>query len=123
MHGQRLGKGDLVIPLIGAANRDPSKFSDPDTVDIARNEGNHLSFGYGPHVCIGAMLTYMEAEIAFTSLIKRFPNIHLASETPKWSSNTVYRGLVSLPVFFGSAEIGSRVIARNIPCTTTVSAA
>lgn len=69
MHGQLLKKGDLVIALIGAANRDPSKFNDPDRLDIARNEGSHLSFGYGPHVCIGAALTYLEAEIAMRSLI------------------------------------------------------
>jgi hypothetical protein len=56
LHGQRMKKGRRVIALIGAANRDPAKFTDPARLDLARNQGNHLSFGYGPHVCIGAQL-------------------------------------------------------------------
>lgn len=96
MHGQTLRKGDLVIPLIGAANRDPVKFTTPDRLDITRNEGNHLSFGYGPHVCIGASLTYLEAEIAFTSLMKQVPRLHLVDSVPAWGLNAVYRGLTRL---------------------------
>jgi hypothetical protein len=56
LHGQRMKKGRRVIALIGAANRDPAKFTDSARLDLARNQGNHLSFGYGPHVCIGAQL-------------------------------------------------------------------
>jgi cytochrome P450 len=96
MHGTMLRKGDLVVPLIGAANRDPAKFTDPDRLDITRDEGNHLSFGYGPHVCIGATLTYMEADIAFTRLMQRLPHLTLVSTTPQWSGNAVYRGLTEL---------------------------
>jgi cytochrome P450 len=99
MHGRQLKKGDLVIPLIGAANRDPAKFSEPDRLDLRRSEANHLSFGYGAHVCIGAMLTYIEAEIAFTSLLPLLSRMELAGEAA-WGSNPVYRSLASLPVRF-----------------------
>ncbi|MFC5475019.1 cytochrome P450 [Paraherbaspirillum soli] len=100
MHGQLMKKGDLVIPLIGAANRDPAKFSAPDQLDITRNEGAHLSFGYGPHVCIGATLTYMEAEIAMRSVMQRLPQLQLVSDTQAWGQNAVYRSLQQLPLRF-----------------------
>jgi cytochrome P450 len=98
LHGKKLSKGDLVILLIGAANRDPAKFSDPDQLILTRNEANHLSFGHGPHVCMGATLTYMEAEIALASLLSRLPNLKLASGVANWGTNPVYRGLVELPL-------------------------
>lgn len=98
LHGKTLRRGDLVIPLIGAANRDPKKFRDPERFDIQRNDGCHLSFGYGSHVCIGAALTYLEAEIAFAALIRHFPNIRLVDEKPRWSKNAVYRSLSSLTI-------------------------
>ena len=100
MHGQVMQKGDLVIPLIGAANRDPAKFSDPDRLDIRRNEGAHLSFGYGPHVCIGATLTYLEAEIAMRSVIQRLPQLGLVGAAQAWGENAVYRSLNRLPLRF-----------------------
>ncbi len=100
MHSKVMRKGDLVIPLIGAANRDPAKFSDPDRLDIRRNEGAHLSFGYGPHVCIGATLTYLEAEIAMRSVIQRLPQLGLVGAAQSWSKNAVYRSLNHLPLRF-----------------------
>lgn len=100
MHGQLMKKGDLVIPLIGAANRDPAKFTDPDRLDIARNQGAHLSFGYGPHVCIGATLTYLEAEIAMRSVMQRLPQLQLAGVTQSWGGNAVYRSLNRLSLKF-----------------------
>jgi len=100
MHGQRMRKGELVIPLIGAANRDPAKFTAPDTLDICRNEGTHLSFGFGPHVCIGATLTYMEAKMAMLSVIRRLPELALVGTTQSWGGNAVYRSLNALPLRF-----------------------
>jgi cytochrome P450 len=100
MHGQLMKKGDLVIPLIGAANRDPEKFTDPDRLDIQRNQGAHLSFGYGPHVCIGATLTYLEAEIAIRSVMQRLPQLQLAGGVQSWGGNAVYRSLNRLPLLF-----------------------
>jgi cytochrome P450 len=108
MHGQVMKKGDLVIPLIGAANRDPAKFTAPDTLDIQRNQGAHLSFGYGPHVCIGATLTYLEAEIAFRSVMRRLPRLALtetnAGMPQSWGGNAVYRALDTLPLQFEASE-------------------
>lgn len=99
LHGRRLRRGDLVVPLIGAANRDPERFTHPDTLDVARDEGSSLSFGSGPHVCIGAALTRMEAETVLRQLLRRWPAPpRLADATPQWSGNPVYRGLLALPV-------------------------
>ncbi|MDO8770191.1 MAG: cytochrome P450 [Burkholderiaceae bacterium] len=98
LHGQQLRRGDLVLPLIGAANRDPARYTQPDTLDITRSEGSSLSFGSGPHVCIGAAVTRMEAEIVFRQLLKRWPDLRLSDATPRWISNPLYRGLVTLPL-------------------------
>ena len=98
LHGRRLRRGELVVPLIGAANRDPARYSNPDILDITRREGSHLSFGHGPHFCIGAALTLMEAEIAFRALSARWPGLELLDATPYWNGNPVYRGLTSLQV-------------------------
>ena len=98
LHGQQLRRGDLVLPLIGAANRDPARYTQPDTLDITRNEGASLAFGSGPHVCIGAAVTRMEAEIVLRQLLKRWPELSLVNDTPHWISNPLYRGLVTLPL-------------------------
>ncbi|KAF3996878.1 cytochrome P450 [Glaciimonas immobilis] len=106
LHGQLMKKGDLVIPLIGSANRDPAKFTAPDTLDITRNQGAHLSFGFGPHVCIGATLTYMEAEIALRSMMQRLPELQLVGgieAQQAWGHNAVYRSLNTLPLEFAQA--------------------
>ncbi len=98
LHGQQLRRGDLVVALIGCANRDPARYSHADHLDIARSSRGLLSFGAGPHVCIGAGLTLMEAEIAFGRLLRRFPRLYLVDAQPHWSGNAVYRGLSALPV-------------------------
>ncbi|WP_051888015.1 cytochrome P450 [Caballeronia sordidicola] len=98
LHGRKLERGQLVIALIGAANRDPTRYSDPDQLDVTRQQGSHLSFGHGPHVCIGAALTLMEAAITFRALLERSPRLTLAEAAPVWSGNPVYRGLRTLPV-------------------------
>lgn len=109
LHGRRMKKGDLVIPLIGSANRDPAKFTTPNALDITRNQGTHLSFGFGPHVCIGATLTYMEAEIALRSVMQRLPGLQLAGDTPSWGHNAVYRSLNALPLSYAAALTTSRL--------------
>jgi pimeloyl-[acyl-carrier protein] synthase len=98
MKGKRIRKGDLVNSILGSANRDPKRFSDPDRFDITRNEGRHLGFGLGIHFCIGAPLVRLEAEIVFDTLLRRFPQIHLATETLEWQEHPIFRGLKSLPV-------------------------
>ena len=98
LHGQVMKRGELVIAFIGAANRDPAKFTDPDRLDLRRNEGMHLSFGFGPHVCIGATLTYLEAEIALRAIMRRIPGLALAGPTQSWADNAAYRSLNRLPL-------------------------
>lgn len=102
LHGQQLRRGDLVVPLIGAANRDPARYPQPDVLDITRRDGSSLSFGSGPHVCIGAALTLMEAEIVFRQLLRRWPELGLVDATPRWISNPLYRGLAELPLRHGA---------------------
>lgn len=98
LHGKTLRKGQLAILHIGAANRDPERFSDPHRFDIARDEGNHLAFGHGPHVCIGAALSCMEAEIAFGALLDALPDLALGFASPVWQNNSAYRALERLPL-------------------------
>ncbi|MDO8251506.1 MAG: cytochrome P450 [Rhodoferax sp.] len=98
LHGQQLRRGELVLPLIGAANRDPARYAQPDTLDITRSDGASLAFGSGPHVCIGAALTRMEAEMVLRQVLKRWPDLSLVDATPHWGSNPAYRGLMTLPL-------------------------
>lgn len=96
--GKLIRKGDLVNTIIGSANRDPERFSEPDCFTITRNEGRHLGFGIGIHFCIGAPLVRLEAEIVFETILRRFPRISLAAETLEWQEHPIFRGLKSLPV-------------------------
>jgi len=97
---QPLRRGDLAILHIGQANHDARRFSDPARFDIARDQGMHLSFGQGAHVCLGAALTQMEAEIAFTALMQAMPTLALAAEAPRWQPAGAYRALERLPLVF-----------------------
>jgi pimeloyl-[acyl-carrier protein] synthase len=98
IHEKLIRKGDLVNTILGSANRDPQRFSDPDRFDITRNEGRHLGFGIGIHFCIGAPLVRLEAEVVFETILRRFPNISLATETLEWQEHPIFRGLKSLSV-------------------------
>jgi len=97
--GKQIRKGDLVNTILGSANRDPERFSNPDRFDIIRNEGRHLGFGVGIHFCIGAPLVRLEAEIVFETILRRFPKISLATESLEWQEHPIFRGLKSLRVF------------------------
>ena len=95
MGGKRLRAGQKAIALLGAANRDPAAFENPDTLDIGRRERSHLSFGRGIHYCLGASLAVLEARIAFRGLLDRFSSIRLAAE-PRYRDGIVLRGVESL---------------------------
>jgi len=112
--GQTMRKGQLVILDLAAANRDPSRFSMPERLYLKRDEGNHLAFGHGPHVCLGAGLTYLEAEIAFRAVMQRLPNLQLAPHTPEWQDNAAYRGVASLPVYCSLPSPGKHPIPVNL---------
>ena len=98
--GKQMHKGDLINSILGSANRDPERYTDPDRFDITRNEGRHLNFGLGIHFCIGASLVRLEAEIAFNTILRRFPKLQLETESLDWQEHPVFRGLKSLPVSF-----------------------
>ena len=93
--GKRIRAGQRVITLIGAANRDPEVFDDPDRMDIRRPQTSHLSFGRGIHYCLGAPLAVLEARTAFAALLDRFTEIRLAEE-PRHRQRIVLRGLEHL---------------------------
>ena len=95
MGGKRLRAGEKVIALLGAANRDPAAFQNPDALDIGRKEKSHLSFGRGIHYCLGASLAVLEARIAFQGLLDRFASIRLAAE-PRYRDGIVLRGVENL---------------------------
>ncbi len=98
--GKKIRKGQGVIVLLGAANRDPQQFADPDRLDIDRAEKRHVAFGYGSHFCLGAPLARIEAQFAIRAVLRRMPNLRLATDTPRWRQTMVLRGLESLPVTF-----------------------
>ena len=100
IQGKLVRKGDLVNSILGSANRDPQRFTNPDRFNVTRNEGRHLGFGIGIHFCIGAPLVRLEAEIVFETILRRFPRISLATETLDWQEHPIFRGLKSLPVNF-----------------------
>jgi pimeloyl-[acyl-carrier protein] synthase len=98
MGGQTIPAGDIILGCVGAANRDPEKFPDPDRFDVRRVNNKHLSFGTGIHYCLGAALARMEFQIALGGLINRFPNMRLATKKLKWLKGLTFRGVKQLPV-------------------------
>jgi cytochrome P450 len=102
IHGTTIHRGELVYAALSGANSDTEKFHDPEALDVTRQENQHLSFGKGIHYCLGAPLARLEGQIAFGTLLRRLPNLELASdvETLEWNNNVMLRGLRSLPVRF-----------------------
>ena len=98
--GKLIPKDSVVVSVIGAANRDPKQFADPDRLDVTRKDNRHIAFGFGIHFCLGAPLARLEGQIALGTLLRRMPKLALASETPEWRESSTLRGLKSLPVTF-----------------------
>jgi len=96
--GKTIKAGQLVVFLLGAANRDPKQFPEPAKFDIRREIKRHLAFGFGAHFCLGAVLARMEMEIAFRAFVRRQPNVKLATEALAWKPTMGIRALVKLPV-------------------------
>ncbi|MBA4496505.1 cytochrome P450 [Paenactinomyces guangxiensis] len=100
--GKKIPKGDMVLVMLGSANRDPEQFANPDQLDITRENNRHIAFGLGIHYCLGAPLARLEGEIAIQTLLARMPDIQLAVNpaTLKWRPTFLMRGLEELPVTF-----------------------
>ena len=98
--GVTVRKGQNVLIVLGAANRDREVFDEPDRLDIGRQNNNHLAFGHGVHFCLGSHLARLEARHAIGALVARFPNMKLAIDEPVWRRNLILRGLEALPVRF-----------------------
>lgn len=100
--GTTIPRGELVLAVLGSANRDAKYFDNPDALDITRSNNKHLSFGHGVHYCLGAPLARLEGQIAISTLLQRMPNLHLsvAPDQLRWHGAFVLRGLEALPVGF-----------------------
>ncbi|MCD9144531.1 cytochrome P450 family protein [Streptomyces albireticuli] len=100
--GQRVAEGDPVLVVLAAADRDPERFADPDTLDLARRDNQHLGYGHGIHYCLGAPLARLEGQAALATLLRRLPDLRLAAdpEELRWRGGLIMRGLRTLPVEF-----------------------
>jgi hypothetical protein len=96
--GQRIPKKWTILCMLGAANRDPKKFNEPNRLNLKRLNNEHLAFSAGPHFCIGAQLARLEGQVALLNLAQRFPKMKLTGPKPEWASTFGLRGLKSLPV-------------------------
>jgi cytochrome P450 len=99
-HGKRIRRGDMVLPFLAAANRDPRQFEHPDRLDVGRRPGRSLAFGFGIHFCLGAPLARLEARLAFGTLLRRLPDLAPASTKPRFRPMIFLRGLEALPLGF-----------------------
>lgn len=98
--GQLMKRGDLVIVALDSANRDPQQFNDPDIFDITKGKSQHLAFGKGIHLCLGAPLARLEGEIAINTLLRRFPNLELHCDVQEleWRPGMIVRGVKEIPL-------------------------
>jgi cytochrome P450 len=98
--GKVIRKGQPVISMLGAANRDPDVFKDPDSLWLGRPhaENPHIAFSLGPHYCLGGPLARLEGQIALTALLTRFPKLRCEARTLEWLKNPTIRGVKALPL-------------------------
>lgn len=104
--GEDIAVGDPVLVVLAAADRDPERFRDPDTLDLSRRDNQHLGYGHGIHYCLGAPLARLEGQTALATLLRRLPDLRLAAETDdlRWRGGLIMRGLRTLPVEFAPAQ-------------------
>ena len=101
--GTVVRKRQAIIAVLGAANRDPERFADPDRLDLSRQDNRHLAFGWAAHFCFGAPLARVEAQVALATLLRRLKHLALDPVPLVWRRNAGFRGLETLPVSFEAA--------------------
>jgi cytochrome P450 len=103
--GQEIPAGDPVLVVLAAANRDPERFTAPDTLDLTRSDNQHLGYGHGIHYCLGAPLARLEGQTALATLLTRLPDLRLAADPAelRWRGGLIMRGLRTLPVEFSAS--------------------
>lgn len=101
--GHTIRAGELVHFLLGAANRDPEQFADPNRFDVSRHPNRHVTFSHGAHFCLGAQLARVELETAFSVLLTRLRRMELIEAVPAWRDNARMRGLERLLIAYQSA--------------------
>jgi pimeloyl-[acyl-carrier protein] synthase len=102
--GKAIRKGQAVMAVMAAANRDPERFPDPDRFDVARTDNRHLAFGYAAHFCFGAALARVEGTEVFEALVRRLPDLELQPGPLVWRNNLGLRGMIALPVKFQASH-------------------
>jgi cytochrome P450 len=100
LRGRVIPKGAVVSAMLGAANRDPEQFAEPDRLDISRRPNAHMAFGHGAHICMGAPLARLEAKIAIGTMLRRLPSLALDEDWPQWRDSVETRALRHLRVGF-----------------------
>jgi cytochrome P450 len=103
-HGRAIRAGDMVVPSLASANRDPRRFPDPDTLDVRRDFERHMAFAAGIHFCLGAWLARLEARVVLATLFHRLPGLALTADEPRWKPTIFLRGLESLPLTWSHDE-------------------
>jgi cytochrome P450 len=93
IYGVQVRRGQAILFMLGAANRDPQQFKDPDHLDLKRLHNPHLAFGAGAHFCIGNQLARLEGQIAILKMVQQFPRMRLAAQRLEWVPNYGLRGL------------------------------
>jgi hypothetical protein len=102
--GKQIRKGQAVMAIMAAANRDPERFPQPDELILDRADNKHLAFGWSSHFCFGAPLARMEGQIAFETILRRLPNLEVVPGPLTWRTNSGLRGLTALPVRFTATQ-------------------
>jgi len=106
LHGETVTAGNVMLLLVGAANRDDRRYPEGDTFDIHRDPGPHLTFGYGIHYCLGAALARLEGRIALDEVLKRFPEWDVDLDNAQLSPTSTVRGWETLPVVINNRRTG-----------------
>src|SRR4051812_10267110 len=114
MGGKLIRKGQAVIAVMAAGNRDPERFEDPDRLDLGRTENRHLAFGWASHFCFGAALARIEGQLTFEALARRTTNLALAADRPiVWRENLGLRGMTALHVTFDEVRSPTNIAPQN----------